>query len=88
MWLGMNEKQVKAEAHNLQTHIKTLTRIMNDLDGEVNNIDKSWNGDDSTRFVNNWRNKEKAQIQASIKFLNSLLTQLNNEIAQQAKTSH
>lgn len=88
MWLGMNEKQVRIEAGNLQTQIKKLTGIMHDLDAQVANIDKSWNGADSTRFVNDWRHKDRAKVQAAIVFLNKLHAQLTTEIAQQAKTSH
>ncbi len=83
----MNIQQCRAESGHLEGHIKKLTGIMSDLDREVANIDKSWNGDDSVRFVSKWRNTERAQVEQAITFLKKQLNKLNQEIAEQARVS-
>lgn len=87
MWKGMNVQQCRAESSALEGHIKKLTGIREDLDREVATIDKSWNGDDSVRFVSKWHNSERKQVQDAIEFLKKQLNTLNQEIAEQARVS-
>ncbi|MBK8867260.1 MAG: hypothetical protein IPN45_04175 [Actinomycetales bacterium] len=86
-WVGMNLMQCRGSSEKLGAQIKSLQGILNNLDTEVTTIDKSWNGDDSVLFVNNWRNKDRAEVQDAIRFLTDMKTKLDAEIAEQARAS-
>lgn len=86
-WLGMNVPKCEALSSQLDAEHKKLMTLAGNIDSEVGKIDKSWNGDDSNAFVGKWRSSQHQQVLAAAKFIGQLKITLDQEIAQQKRTS-
>ena len=86
-WLGMNVPKCEQLSADLGSEHAKLVSLAGQIDIEVSKLDRSWNGDDSVAFVNKWRSSQHQQVVAAAKFIEQLKTTLDQEIAQQKRTS-
>lgn len=87
-WVGMNIAKCKHHSEELERQRVKLDKLLHLIDGEAGKIRGNWNGNDAQRFQSEWQSKHKHNVQQAISFVAKLKKQLDQEIAEQQRTSH
>lgn len=85
-WVGMNDQQVRAQGTKLQAEADKIQALISKVDAEIEHISGSWHGDDQKQFQADWNN-HKVELTQAKQLLAQMKSKIDQEVAQQDKTS-
>jgi len=85
--IGMDVDQVSQSANQINSQSGQLQTLITQLTSTVNNLSSIWVGTDATTFVSTTWPTHKSNLDKCKADLDTLVTQLKQEIQQQTQTS-
>jgi WXG100 family type VII secretion target len=84
---GMDPEAIRQVATNLQQQATSLEGVLSAIEGQIQEAQSNWRGQDSDAFEQEWSGSHKATLQEAITQIQTMSTKANDQAAEQESTS-